>query len=128
MAVIPIQTDLDPIVAGDDRAFTFNITSTSDTIAVGDWTGFFTIKSAYDLADSAASVSIASSNITTSTISSSSGVCTIPFYAREGASVSATPLEAGTYFYDIQFLIDGGIYTWMTGKIKVLPQVTRSSS
>lgn len=128
MAVIPIQMDLDPIVAGDDRALTFTITSTSDTIAVGDWTGFFTIKNSYDLADSSASVSIASSAITTSTVSSSSGTVTIPFYAREGSAVGATPLDSGTYFYDIQFKIDGGIYTWFTGKIKVLPQVTRGTS
>lgn len=129
MTVIPIQQDLDPIVTGDDRTITLNITDSDETIDVGSWSAFFTMKNSSDDTDANAAVAIASSAITTSTLTTSTGTITIPFYAREGSDKDDTALTPGTYGYDIQVIDEGDlVHTWFTGKIKVLPQYTQRTS
>lgn len=117
--------DLDPFVRGDD--WTLKLVLTDSNNSALDITGNtyrFTLKANIDDADPGALQVSATPSILDSPTEASQGILYITV-----ADTLTDPLEARTYNYDVQQRDSTGkIQTLLIGKVKVVKDVTRTTS
>jgi hypothetical protein len=118
------QRDLSPLVRGDDWTLKLVLTSDSSVLDITGYTFWFTLKSSVDDADPGALQVTSTPSTATSPTEASQGILYIN--ASKTLTDSLTP---GTYNYDVQ-QIDGSnkVQTLLIGKVKVVKDITRSTS
>jgi len=118
------QRDLSPLVRGDDWTLKLVLTSNSSVLDITGYTFWFTLKENIDDADPGALQVTATPDISTSPTEASQGIIFIK--ASKTLTNSLTPK---TYNYDVQQIDgDGNVQTLLIGKVKVVKDITRSTS
>ena len=113
--------DLDPLVRGDDWSLKLNITSGSNPVDINGYTYYWTLKEKVDDSDSAAAL-----QVTASPTGASASAGEVVLNASAATTTQITPQ---TYNYDVQQINDSGVVqTLLLGKIKVVKDITRSTS
>ena len=118
------QRDLSPLVRGDDWTLKLVLTSDGSVLDITGYTFWFTLKDNVDDADPGALQVTATPDISTSPTEASQGI----IYIR-ASRTQTNSLAAKTYNYDVQQVDDSGnVQTLLLGKVKVVKDVTRSTS
>lgn len=114
--------DLNPLVRGDDWTVKLTLTSGGAAVDITGYSYYFTLKNNIDDSDAAAALQVTA---TPGSPDASSGIV----YIRADSTVTDL-LEANkTYYYDVQQTdIAGNIQTILIGKVKVVKDVTRTTS
>lgn len=116
--------DLDPLVRGDDWTIRLALKSGGSPLDITGYTYKMTLKTNIDDADPGALQLTATPSVATSPTEASQGILYIT-----ATDTQTDSLEAGTYNYDVQQKDDTGkIQTLLIGKVKVVKDVTRSTS
>lgn len=112
--------DLEPLVRGDDWTIKLVITSGGSPVDITGYTYFMTLKSNIEEPDPGDVQVTASSTGADAT----AGILYINF-----TNAQTDTLQSQSYYYDIQQRDDtGAIQTLFIGKVKVVKDVTRSTS
>lgn len=118
------QRDLSPLVRGDDWTLKLALTSDGSVLDITGYTFWFTLKDNIDDADPGALQVTATPDVSTSPTEASQGII---FIRASRAETNA--LAAKTYNYDIQQVDNSGnVQTLLIGKVKVVKDITRSTS
>ena len=114
--------DLNPLVRGDDWTIKLTITSGGSAVDITGYSYYFTLKNNIDDLDAAAALQVTA---TPGSPDAASGI----LYIRADSTDTDT-LEANkTYYYDVQQTDGAGnIQTLLIGKVKVVKDVTRTTS
>lgn len=113
--------DLDPLVRGDDWSLKLNITSSNSAKNITGFTYYWTLKENVDDSDSAAALQV--------TASPSGSAATAGEVVLTASAAVTTQITPQTYNYDVQQVNDtGAVQTLLIGKIKVVKDITRSTS
>lgn len=113
--------DLDPLVRGDDWSLKLNIKSSNSAVNITGYTYYWTLKENVDDSDSAAAL-----QVTASPTGSAAQAGEVVLTASAASTTQITPQ---TYNYDVQQINDSGVVqTLLLGKIKVVKDITRSTS
>jgi len=116
--------DLDPLVRGDDWTIKLVLKSGSSPLDITGYSYKFTLKANIDDADPGALQLSATPSVLDSPTEASQGILYIT-----ATDTQTDPLEARTYNYDVQQKDSTGkIQTLLIGKVKVVKDVTRSTS
>lgn len=114
--------DLSPLVRGDDWTIKLTITSGNSAVDITGYSYYFTLKDNIDDLDAAAALQVTA---TATAPDSSSGIIYIVATNAETDGLEANK----TYNYDIQQTdLAGNISTLLIGKVKVVKDVTRTTS
>ena len=112
--------DLDPLVRGDDWTLKLNITSSGSAVDVTGYTYYWTLKDNVDDADPGAL------QVTASPTGSAAQAGEVVLSAAAATTTNITPQ---TYNYDVQQVNGSGVVqTLLLGKIKVVKDITRTTS
>lgn len=118
------QRDLSPLVRGDDWTLKLVLTSDNSVLDITGYTFWFTLKENVDDADPGALQVTATPDVSTSPTEASQGI----IYIRASRTQTNT-LEAKTYNYDVQQVDgSGNVQTLLLGKVKVVKDITRSTT
>ena len=116
--------DLDPLDRGDDWTIKLVLKSGSSPLDITGYSYKFTLKANIDDADPGALQLSATPSVLDSPTEASQGILYIT-----ATDTQTDPLEARTYNYDVQQKDSTGkIQTLLIGKVKVVKDVTRSTS
>lgn len=116
--------DLSPLVRGDDWTLKLVLTSGNSVLDITGYTYWFTLKENVDDADPGALQVTATPDISTSPTEASQGIIYI-----KASRTETNTLSAKTYNYDVQQVDDSGnVQTLLIGKVKVVKDITRSTS
>ena len=116
--------DLSPLVRGDDWTIKLLLTSDGSALNITGNTYWLTLKENIDDADPAALQVTATPDVSTSPTEASQGI----IYIKASRTVTNT-LAAKTYNYDVQQVdSSGNVQTLLIGKVKVVKDITRSTS
>lgn len=115
MATIPITQNI-RMTTGDTIVWSSTITPSTAVSSV-----WFTVKNSYGQTDDDAVIKVEPSDVT---ITSGSSATSISFDI-DATSDGSTAITAGTYVYDVQFLIGSRVQTWFTGDLELLNETTR---
>lgn len=112
--------DLDPLVRGDDWTLKLNITSGSSPVDITGYTYYWTLKDNVDDADPGAL------QVTAVPSGSAATAGEVTLTASAAVTTNITPQ---TYNYDVQQVnTTGVVQTLLLGKIKVVKDITRTTS
>lgn len=118
------QRDLSPLVRGDDWTLKLVLTSDSSVLNITGYTFWFTLKESVDDTDPGALQVTSTPDVSTSPTEASQGI----IYIKASKSLTNS-LAAKTYNYDVQQVdSSGNIQTLLIGKVKVVKDITRSTS
>ena len=118
------QRDLSPLVRGDDWTLKLVLTSDGSVLDITGYTFWFTLKENVDDADPGALQVTATPDISTSPTEASQGI----IYIRVPRA-DTNNLAAKTYNYDVQQVDNSGnVQTLLLGKVKVVKDITRSTT
>ena len=118
------QRDLSPLVRGDDWTIKLTLTSDGSALNITGNTYWLTLKENVDDADPGALQVTATPDISTSPTEASQGIIYI-----KASRTETTNLAAKTYNYDVQQVdSSGNVQTLLIGKVKVVKDITRSTS
>lgn len=118
------QRDLSPLVRGDDWTIKLVLTSDGSALDITGYTFWLTLKENVDDADPGALQVTATPDLSTSPTEASQGV----IYIKASRTVTNN-LAAKTYNYDVQQVDgSGNVQTLLIGKVKVVKDITRSTS
>ena len=118
------QRDLSPLVRGDDWTIKLTLTSDGSALNITGNTYWLTLKENIDDADPGALQVTATPDVSTSPTEASQGI----IYIKASRTVTNT-LTAKTYNYDVQQVdSSGNVQTLLIGKVKVVKDITRSTS
>mgnify|MGYP007059438822 FL=1 len=116
--------DLDPLVRGDDWTIKLVLKNGSNALDINGYTYKMTLKANIDDADPGALQLSATPSVADSPTEASQGILYIT-----ATDTQTDSLEAKTYNYDVQQKDDAGkIQTLLIGKVKVVKDVTRSTT
>ena len=116
--------DLSPLVRGDDWTIKLVLTSDGSALNITGNTYWLTLKENIDDADPGALQVTATPDTSTSPTEASQGI----IYIKASRTVTNT-LTAKTYNYDVQQVdSSGNVQTLLLGKVKVVKDITRSTS
>ena len=116
--------DLDPLVRGDDWTIKLVLKNGSNALDITGYTYKMTLKANIDDADPGALQLSATPSVADSPTEASQGILYIT-----ATDTQTDSLEAKTYNYDVQQKDDEGkIQTLLIGKVKVVKDVTRSTT
>lgn len=116
--------DLDPLVRGDDWTIKLVLKSGSNALDITGYSYKMTLKSDIDDADPGALQLSATPSVAESPTEASQGILYIT-----ATDTQTDSLEAKTYNYDVQQKDSSGkIQTLLIGKVKVVKDVTRSTT
>ena len=116
--------DLSPLVRGDDWTIKLVLTSDGSALNITGNTYWLTLKENIDDADPGALQVTATPDVSTSPTEASQGI----IYIKASRTVTNT-LAAKTYNYDVQQVdSSGNVQTLLIGKVKVVKDITRSTS
>lgn len=116
--------DLDPLVRGDDWTIKLVLKSGNSPLDITGYTYKMTLKANIDDADPGALQLSATPSVAGSPTEASQGILYIT-----ATDTQTDSLEAKTYNYDVQQKDNTGkIQTLLIGKVKVVKDVTRSTS
>ena len=116
--------DLSPLVRGDDWTIKLVLTSDGSALNITGNTYWLTLKENIDDADPGALQVTATPDVSTSPTEASQGI----IYIKASRTVTNT-LTAKTYNYDVQQVdSSGNVQTLLIGKVKVVKDITRSTS
>ena len=116
--------DLDPLVRGDDWTIKLVLKNGSNALDITGYTYKMTLKANIDDADPGALQLSATPSVSDSPTEASQGILYIT-----ATDTQTDSLEAKTYNYDVQQKDDTGkIQTLLIGKVKVVKDVTRSTT
>lgn len=116
--------DLDPLVRGDDWTIKLVLKNGSNALDITGYTYKMTLKANIDDADPGALQLSATPSVADSPTEASQGILYIT-----ATDTQTDSLEAKTYNYDVQQKDDAGkIQTLLIGKVKVVKDVTRSTT
>lgn len=112
--------DLDPLVRGDDWSLKLNITSSSNPVDITGYTYYWTLKDNVDDADPGALQVTANPT----GVPATAGEVTLT-----AAAATTTSITPQTYNYDVQQVNgSGAVQTLLIGKVKVVKDITRTTS
>lgn len=112
--------DLNPLVRGDDWTIKLSVQQNGSVVDITGYTYYFTLKSDIDAADPGDLQVTASST----GADAAAGIVYINV-----ADTQTNSLEPRTYNYDVQQIDDSGnVQTLLIGKVKVVKDVTRTTS
>ena len=112
--------DLDPFVRGDDWSLKLNITSSSTPVDINGYTYYWTLKDGVDDVDPGAL------QVTSTPTGASASAGEVILTASAAVTTNITPQ---TYNYDVQQINDtGAVQTLLIGKVKVVKDITRTTS
>jgi hypothetical protein len=118
------QRDLSPLVRGDDWTLKLVLTSDGSALDISGYTYWFTLKENADDADPGALQVTATPDTTGNPSEASQGIIYI-----KASKTLTNSLEAKTYNYDVQQVDDSSsVQTLLIGKVKVVKDITRSTS
>jgi hypothetical protein len=118
------QRDLSPLVRGDDWTLKLVLTSEGSVLDITGYTFWFTLKENVDDADPGALQVTATPDISTSPTEASQGIIYIKVPRADTNNLSAK-----TYNYDVQQVDNSGnVQTLLLGKVKVVKDITRSTT
>lgn len=116
--------DLSPLVRGDDWTIKLVLTSDGSALNITGNTYWLTLKENVDDADPGALQVTATPDISTSPTEASQGIIYI-----KASRTDTNTLAAKTYNYDVQQVdSSGNVQTLLIGKVKVVKDITRSTS
>lgn len=116
--------DLSPLVRGDDWTIKLVLTSDGSALNITGNTYWLTLKENIDDADPGALQVTATPDISTSPTEASQGIIYI-----KASRTDTNTLAAKTYNYDVQQVdSSGNVQTLLIGKVKVVKDITRSTS
>lgn len=116
--------DLDPLVRGDDWTIKLVLKSGGSALDITDYTYKMTLKGNIDDADPGDLQLTATASVADSPTEASQGILYIV-----ATDTQTDSLEAKTYNYDVQQKDSSGkIQTLLIGKVKVVKDVTRSTT
>ena len=116
--------DLSPLVRGDDWTIKLVLTSDGSALNITGNTYWLTLKENIDDADPGTLQVTATPDTSTSPTEASQGI----IYIKASRTVTNT-LTAKTYNYDVQQVdSSGNVQTLLLGKVKVVKDITRSTS
>jgi hypothetical protein len=116
--------DLSPLVRGDDWTIKLALTSDGSALNITGNTYWLTLKENIDDADPGALQVTATPDISTSPTEASQGIIYI-----KASRTDTNTLAAKTYNYDVQQVdSSGNVQTLLIGKVKVVKDITRSTS
>lgn len=118
------QRDLSPLVRGDDWTIKLALTSGSSPLDITGYTFWFTLKDNIDEVDPGDLQVTATPDISSSPTEASQGIIYI-----KAARTATNGLEPKNYNYDVQQVDTlGNVQTLLIGKVKVVKDITRSTS
>ena len=118
------QRDLSPLVRGDDWTLKLVLTSDNSVLDITGYTFWFTLKANVDDADPGALQVTATPDTSGNPSEASQGI----LYIRASRTLTDT-LQTQNYNYDVQQVDDeGNVQTLLIGKVKVVKDITRSTS
>ena len=118
------QRDLSPLVRGDDWTLKLVLTSDNSVLDITGYTFWFTLKANVDDADPGALQVTATPDTSGNPSEASQGI----LYIRASRTLTDT-LQTQNYNYDVQQVDgSGNVQTLLIGKVKVVRDVTRSTS
>ena len=118
------QRDLSPLVRGDDWTLKLVLTSDGSVLNITGYTFWFTLKENVDDADPGALQVTATPDTSTNPTEASQGIIYI-----KASKTLTNSLSPKTYNYDVQQVDgSGNVQTLLIGKVKVVRDVTRSTS
>ena len=118
------QRDLSPLVRGDDWTIKLTLTSDGSALNITGNTYWLTLKENIDDADPGALQVTATPDVSTSPTEASQGIIYI-----KASRTDTNTLTAKTYNYDVQQVdSSGNVQTLLIGKVKVVKDITRSTS
>ena len=116
--------DLSPLVRGDDWTIKLVLTSDGSALNITGNTYWLTLKENIDDADPGALQVTATPDVSTSPTEASQGIIYI-----KASRTDTNTLTAKTYNYDVQQVdSSGNVQTLLIGKVKVVKDITRSTS
>ena len=118
------QRDLSPLVRGDDWSIKLTLTSGGSALDITGYTFWFTLKDNIDEVDPGDLQVSITPDITGSPSLASQGIVFIT-----ATSTQTNSITPKTYNYDVQQVDgSGNVQTLLIGKVKVVKDVTRSTS
>lgn len=118
------QRDLSPLVRGDDWTLKLVLTSDNSVLDITGYTFWFTLKANIDDADPGALQVTATPDASGNPSEASRGI----LYIRAPRNLTDS-LQTQNYNYDVQQVDDSGnVQTLLIGKVKVVKDITRSTS
>lgn len=116
--------DLSPLVRGDDWTIKLALTSDGSALNITGNTYWLTLKENIDDVDPGALQVTATPDVSTSPTEASQGIIYI-----KASRTETNGLAAKTYNYDVQQVdSSGNVQTLLIGKVKVVKDITRSTS
>jgi len=118
------QRDLSPLVRGDDWTLKLVLTSDGSVLDITGYSFWFTLKENIDDADPGAVQVTATPDVSGAPTEASQGILYIKV-----PKASTDSLDPKTYNYDVQQVDgSGNVQTLLIGKVKVVKDITRSTS